>query len=54
MAKLKKMCKINEDKLKKLQKEILEEIKRPEYLCKKCLRVAKTQKLLCKPEKMVG
>lgn len=44
------MCKINEEKFKKIKEELVKELREPKYVCKKCLRVAKTEELLCKPE----
>lgn len=50
MAKIKKMCKIKEDKFKDLKSKIMKELREPKHVCKKCLRVSKNQDLLCKPE----
>ena len=51
MSKLKKkMCKLADDGLKKKEKEILEQVLEPRYICKKCLRVATDENLLCHPK----
>jgi len=53
MSKLKKkMCKLADDGLKKKEKEIMEQVLHPRYICKKCLRVAMDEELLCNPKKM--
>jgi len=53
MSKLKKkMCKLADDGLKKKEKEILEQVIHPKYICKKCLRVSSDEDLLCSPKKL--
>ena len=53
MAKLKKkMCKLVKEGLKENEEAILSEVLQPEYICKKCLRVAANKKLLCDPKKL--
>jgi len=52
LGKLKKMCKTDEKDYKKNKEEIVQEVKQPDYLCKKCQRVAKSKDLLCKAEKI--
>ncbi|MBN2280420.1 MAG: hypothetical protein JXQ65_07565 [Candidatus Marinimicrobia bacterium] len=53
MSKIKKICKSSEKDFKKIKEELFQEVKEPRYICKKCLRVAKTEALLCKAEKIV-
>ncbi|MGM0461974.1 MAG: hypothetical protein ACQEQ4_06090 [Fibrobacterota bacterium] len=50
MSKIKKMCKIK--KLKDNKEEILEQVKSPTHICKKCLRVSADEKLLCSGKKI--
>ncbi len=53
MAKVKKkMCKLAKDGLKENEEGILSEVLQPKYICKKCLRVATNNKLLCDPKKL--
>lgn len=52
MAKLKKMCKAAKDGLKSNEEQILAEVSNAQYICKKCLRVASNEKLLCDPKKI--
>lgn len=52
MAKIKKMCKADDEKFKKIKDDIFEEVREPKYVCKKCLRVAKSEDLICKPKKI--
>jgi len=53
MAKLKKtMCKVVKDGFKTEKEAILEEVRHPQYICKKCLRVASDKTLLCDPKKI--
>lgn len=49
MTKIKKMCKVKEDKFKDIKNEVMKEVKEPKYICKKCLRVSTTEDILCKP-----
>ncbi len=48
--KIKKMCKADDKKFKKIKEQLFDEIRQPRYVCKKCLRVATTDDLLCKPK----
>lgn len=53
MAELKKkICKYAKDGLKKNEDLIMAEVLAPRYICKKCLRVATNEKLLCDPKKV--
>ena len=49
MSKLDKtLCSYKGEEIKQNKEEIKKEISQPKYYCKKCLRVSKTEKLLCK------
>ena len=43
MSQIKKMCKADDEKFKKIKRELFDEVKEPKYICKKCLRVAKME-----------
>jgi transcription initiation factor TFIIIB Brf1 subunit/transcription initiation factor TFIIB len=47
--KKKKMCKWKKDDIEKDFKEYCKLIRKPEYVCMKCGRVASDKKFLCKP-----
>jgi rubrerythrin len=48
----KKMCSWKKDDIKENTKEFKKLIKNPSYYCKKCGRVAKDDKNLCKAKKL--
>ena len=48
MKKIKKLCGIKKADYDSLQKEIFNIVKKPSYICSKCLRVANDKKHLCK------
>jgi len=52
MVGIKKMCKADEKKFKNIKDELFDEVREPKYICKKCLRVAKTEDLLCKAKEI--
>lgn len=52
MSKIKKMCKAAKNGYKSDNKEIIEQVKNPSYICKECLRTAEDKKLLCNPDKI--
>lgn len=43
----KKLCKYAKEGLKKNEELIMAEVRSPQYICKKCLRVSTNEKLLC-------
>jgi hypothetical protein len=49
---MKKLCKYKKDELKKEISQVVEFVKKPKYICKKCLRVSSESKMLCKSEKI--
>jgi hypothetical protein len=46
------LCYLDERDRKKLQDEIIRQVRRPKYLCKTCIRVARDKDLLCRPKKL--
>jgi len=48
MKKIKKLCGIKKSEYEPYQEEIINIVKKPNFLCKKCLRVANDKKHLCK------
>lgn len=51
--KLKKtLCKLKKSDIENFRAEIEEEVSSPIYICKRCARVARTQKRLCKPDSL--
>jgi len=44
----KHMCQWKKSDIEKHFKELVQEVKKPKYVCTKCARVASTKKALCK------
>jgi hypothetical protein len=49
MKKIKKLCGIKKDGFQAYEDAIINIVKNPRFICKKCLRVANDKKHLCKP-----
>lgn len=49
---MKELCKINSSYYEENISDILKTIKKPKYICTKCVRAAKKKSHLCKPEKI--
>lgn len=52
MKKIKKLCDVKKGEFKLYENEIINIVKNPLFICKKCLRVAHEEKYLCKPNKI--
>ncbi len=48
MKKIQKLCNIKKNNYSILENEIIKIVKSAHFICKKCLRVAKEKKHLCK------
>ncbi|MBJ6727500.1 hypothetical protein [Geomesophilobacter sediminis] len=48
----KTLCKWDKDDIKDDFKELKKLVAEPRYVCRKCARAAKTDKVLCKPEEL--
>jgi len=46
------LCDITKSDLDKFEKEIKKIVKKPKYICKKCLRVSSKKEYLCKSSKL--
>ena len=49
----KSLCKMSAKAFKKNPDKIKELVRGADFICKRCFRSAKSQKNLCKPEKLV-
>lgn len=49
MAKIKELCKIRAKEFDLYYDDIVKIVRKPKYICSKCLRVAKKESLLCTP-----
>ena len=53
MEKLKKkLCKYGKDAFKKNEEALIAEVLQPRFICRKCLRAAANEKLLCNPQEL--
>ena len=52
MKEIKKLCDIKKKKDQFYEEEIKAIIKTPNFMCKKCLRVAKNEKYLCESKSL--
>lgn len=52
MKGLKTLCKAKKSHHSELREEILQAVRQPKYICRKCLRVAAKKKYLCSPERL--
>lgn len=50
--KVKTICKLDKDALRRMLPQLVEEIAAAQFVCRKCGRAARTKKLLCKAVKM--
>lgn len=50
--KVKTICKLDKDALKRMLPQLVEEISSAQFVCRKCGRAARNKKLLCKAAKM--
>lgn len=50
--KIKKLCYLKKNDISDHMKKIVKIIKKPEFVCDKCLRVAKDEKYLCNARKI--
>jgi hypothetical protein len=48
-ADTKTMCKYKKEKIEENLETLKQIVKNPKYICRKCARVAKEEKYLCKP-----
>jgi hypothetical protein len=48
----KTLCEFNKSDHEKYDKEIRKLVKKPKYICKKCLRAVSEKEYLCKPIKI--
>jgi hypothetical protein len=48
----KELCKLSKKQLESLDDTIRDEVASPKYICRKCVRVSSTKKLLCKATKL--
>lgn len=46
---MKEICKIKSIELESSFKEVRKIVKKPKYICSKCLRVSKKKEYVCKP-----
>ncbi len=47
---MKRMCKLDKKMLDKQFDEVLEAVRKPEFICRKCAHVANRKEKLCKPK----
>ncbi len=52
MSKISTLCKVRPSEMEALQPKLRKLLKKPKYMCRKCLRAAKKKGVLCKPEKL--
>ena len=52
MTHIKTLCKVRVSEVDALEPKLRKLLRRPKYMCRKCLRVCEKKKLLCKPEKL--
>jgi hypothetical protein len=52
MSEISRLCKIQGAGLDGLNPKLRKLLRNPQYICRKCLRVSKKKKMLCKPEKL--
>ncbi len=50
MAGMKKLCKWDKARIRKKAEKLKEELREPQYYCKKCARAARSAERLCKPQ----
>jgi hypothetical protein len=48
----KSLCDFTKSDLAKYEKKLKKLVKKPKYICKKCLRVSSDKDFLCKPNKI--
>jgi hypothetical protein len=48
----KTLCDFSKSDIEKFDKEIRLLVKKPKFICKKCLRASSEKKYLCKPTKL--
>lgn len=50
MKKIKKLCAIKKSSFDEYKEQIIQIVKNPSFICRKCSRVASDKKYLCKGE----
>lgn len=46
------LCKLKKADIKNFESALRKQVKKPKYMCEKCVRVSKDKNLLCNPKKI--